>query len=142
MKYIIFTITILIYTSNFLLSQIEINKEDLYKALVESQEKSFNKFKKGKKGNIVHNIFNEKVINLYDSLKTIGVDTIGIYMDSYSGMVSNDSCDCNEFPWTAYIHWKENGSYFVNKIKCNCNFSKTRINYSMFLNYYLNCKNT
>lgn len=139
MKRLLLVISLIICVFDILHSQTQKNKEELYNELVKGKKKYFEKNRKEAGAEILKYLLAGKLESNFDSLVKSGVDTIGIYGNFYSGMISEDSCDCDEIPWSAFIHWKINGNYFVKKIKCNCNFKQIAIPYSTFLNYYEIC---
>jgi len=110
-------------------SQQEYSKEEIYKEWLELTKNVSLDYR-------VH--FNKKVIEFFDSLKNAGIDTIGIYEEHHIGSLSLDSCDCDNTPWKAAIHWKEKGNTFHISLKEFCNSSIMHIENSTLINYYNN----
>lgn len=83
--------------------------------------------------------FGKQAENCIDSLRKIGVDTIGAYIESFPGYRTDNDCDmCASYPWTTYLQWENKGKVFQRKFKECCQFKEKRIETAVIIRYYVN----
>ena len=69
-------------------------------------------------------------------LTSKNIDTIGVFMVTYVGYESDDTCDCDLNAWTCHIFWIENSVAFEQKISACCETEPTKGNSDAFFLFY------
>jgi hypothetical protein len=84
--------------------------------------------------------FDSLVIKTIDNLKTLGVDTFGIYSKHYDDYYIDKrySPQCEVIHWITYIQWIKNGKTYHQKILKCCIFEPILIEKSVLIRYYIN----
>ncbi|NMC58489.1 MAG: hypothetical protein GYA51_03745 [Candidatus Methanofastidiosa archaeon] len=133
MNKLVIKIVILFCFPTMIYSQTNYSKEEIYKlwTKITNQTKTQFDYK-------FH--FNPVVINFIDSLKDSGIDTIGAYGEQYVGAYTLDSCKCGMTPWMTVVQWIDNGQTFHRLMTECCHFKTKKINNSVMIRYYANCK--
>jgi hypothetical protein len=114
-------------------SQKNMSKQEVYSYLVKNEKKTNNidSYKK---------LFDAAVVNIIDTLKKSGIDTLGVYAAYSVGYMTSDTCECGIVPWAAYVEWIYNGKAFYKKVTKCCNGVSLNIESSVLIGYYVNNK--
>jgi len=84
--------------------------------------------------------FYPQILEKVDSLRIIKIDTIGIYLEQYTGWyVEPDTCIGGE-PWFGYVFWEFKGKSYLQKITKHCKSEPIEIPYSVLIRYFINAE--
>lgn len=112
-------------------SQNEITKDELIKYVVNQQHNRVS-FQDN------NEIFYPQIIETYDSLNMLGVDTIGIYLEEHIGSVFDPDYCIGDEPWFGYVFWEKHDSSKMKKITKYCKSAPLVFPDAVLIRYAIN----